>query len=127
MLNTDRILIADDADSLLLPITDLLRLEGYECNYVPDIKTVIEILECVKFDLLIADVNTVGGNTLEVIKRLPGNAKELSIILIADVPLSDAQGQSMKPFVTACLRKPLDFEELLKHVKCSINDKFVGI
>ncbi len=126
MPNTGQILIADDADSLLLPIIDMLRLEGYECNYVPDTKTVIEILECINFDLLIADINTVGSSALEMIKKLPNNAIELSIILVTDVSLSDAQIQSMKPLVTACLRKPLGFEELLKHVKCSIKGRLIG-
>ncbi len=122
MSNSGRILIADDAETLLLPITDLLRMEGYECNYVPDATTVIEILECIKFDLLIAHIKVIGSNALEIIKKLPDNAKELSIILVTDVPLSDAQIQSMKPPVTACLNKPLCFEELLKHVKCSIGN-----
>ena len=122
MPNTGQILIADDADSLLLPITDMLRLEGYECNYVPDTNTVIEILKCIKFNLLIADINTVGSRELETIKELSDYTKELSIILIADVPLSEAQIQSMKPLVTACLRKPLSFEELLKYVRCSIKN-----
>jgi len=126
MPNAGQILIADDAESQLLPVTDMLRLEGYECNYVPDMKTVIEILECIKFDLLIADTNTVGSSVTEIIKNLPDNAKELSIILVTDVPLSDTQIQSMKPLVTACLRKPLSSEELLKHVRCSINGKLIG-
>ncbi len=126
MSNTGQILIADDAGSQLLPITDMLRLEGYECNYVPDIKTVIEILECIKFDLLIADINTVGSSASEIINKLPDNAKELSIILVTDVSLSDAQIQSMKPLVTACLRKPLSSEELLNHVRCSLNGKLIG-
>ena len=119
-------MIADDAESLLLPITDLLRLEGYECNYVPDIKTVIEILECIKFYLLIAGINTVGSSALDILKKLPDNANELSIILVADVPLSEAQMQSVKPLVTACLSKPLCIEELFKHVKCSIKGKLIG-
>jgi len=126
MPNTGQILIADDADSLLLPISDMLRLEGYECNYVPDTKTVIEILRCIKFNLLIADINTVGSRELETIKELSDYTNELSIILIADVPLSDAQIQPMKPLVTACLRKPLSFEELLKYVRCSIKGKLIG-
>ena len=126
MPNTGQILIADDADSLLLPVTDMLRLEGYECNYVPDTNTVIEILKCIKFNLLIADINTVGSRELEAIKELSDYTKELSIILIADVPLSEAQIQSMKPLVTACLRKPLSFEELLKYVRCSIKGKLIG-
>jgi DNA-binding NtrC family response regulator len=126
MPNTGQILIADDADSLLLPISDMLRLEGYECNYVPDTKTVIEMLRCIKFNLLIADINTVGSRELETIKELLDYTNELSIILIADVPLSDAQIQPMKPLVTACLRKPLSFEELLKYVRCSIKGKLIG-
>ncbi len=125
MPNKGQILIADDADSLLLPVIDLLRVEGYECNYVADTETVIDILECINFDLLIANINAVGSSALEIIKKLPDNAKELSIILVADVPVSEVQIQSMKPPVTACLRKPLDFEELLKHVKCSIKDKLI--
>ena len=126
MPNTGQILIADDADSLLLPVTDMLRLEGYECNYVPDTNTVIEILKCIKFDLLIADINTVGSRELETIKELSDYTNELSIILVADIPLSEAQIQSMKPLVTACLRKPLSFEELLKYVRCSIKGKLIG-
>lgn len=126
MSNTGQILIADDAGSQLLPITDMLRLEGYECNYVPDIKTVIEILECIKFDLLIADISTVGSSASEIINKLPDNAKELSIILVTDVSLSEVQIQSMKPLVTACLRKPLSSDELLQQVRCSINGKLIG-
>ena len=126
MPNIGQILIADDADSLLLPITDMLRLEGYECNYVPDTNTVIEILKCIKFNLLIADINTVGSRELETIKELSDYTNELSIILVADIPLSEAQIQSMKPLVTACLRKPLSFEELLKYVRCSIKGKLIG-
>jgi len=126
MPNTGQILIADDADSLLLPVTDMLRLEGYECNYVPDTNTVIEILKCIKFNLLIADINTVGSRELEAIKELSDYTNELSIILVADIPLSEVQIQSMKPLVTACLRKPLSFEELLKYVRCSIKGKLIG-
>ena len=126
MPNTGQILIADDADSLLLPVTDMLRLEGYECNYVPDTNTVIEILKCIKFNLLIADINTVGSRELETIKELSDYTNELSIILVADIPLSEVQIQSMKPLVTACLRKPLSFEELLKYVRCSIKGKLIG-
>lgn len=119
MSNTGRILIADGSGALLLT-TDLLRIEGYECNYVPDAGTVIEILKCIKFDILITNINTLGSSELGIIKNLLDNTKEISIILVSDVPLSGAQIQSLKPLVTTCLIKPLSFEELLKHVKYSI-------
>ena len=91
MLNTGRILIADGTEALLLPTADLLRIEGYECNYVPDAETVIEILKCVKFDLLIADIDIFVSRELETIKELSDYTNELSIILVTDVPLSDVQ------------------------------------
>jgi DNA-binding response OmpR family regulator len=122
MLNTGRILIADGTEALLLPTADLLRIEGYECNYVPDAETVIEILKCVKFDLLIADIDIFVSRELETIKELSDYTNELSIILVTDVLLSDEQIQSMKPAVAACLSKPFCSEELLKYVKCSIKN-----
>ena len=126
MSDTVRILISDDDDeTLLLPVIELLHIEGYECNYITDPTTVIEILKCVKFDLLIAYINMAGSSALEIIKGLPDDAKELPIILVTDIPLSDSQTQSLKPSLTACLNKPLCFEKLLKHVKCSIEDKFI--
>ena len=117
---TSKILIADDDETFLLATTDLLRREGYECYYAPDAKTVIETLKSVKFDLLISDINMPGNNELELIKELPEIAEGLPVILITGSLYSDAQIQSLKPPVTVCLSKPLDFEELRMHVRSSI-------
>ena len=117
---TSKILIADDDETFLLATTDLLRREGYECYNATDAMTVIEILKSAKFDLLISDINMPGNTGLELIKKLPEIAEGLPVILITGGPYSDTQIQSLKPPVTACLKKPLDFEELLMHVRCSI-------
>jgi DNA-binding NtrC family response regulator len=117
---TSKILIADDDETFLLAITDLLRREGYECYYAPDAMTVIETLKSVKFDLLISDINMPGNTELELIKKLREVAAEMPVILITGSPFSDTEIQSLKPQVTACLSKPLDFEVLLMHVRSSI-------
>jgi DNA-binding response OmpR family regulator len=121
MSDKGRILVADSTEALLLPITDLLRIEGYECNYVPDTGTVIEILKYVKFDILIAAINMSKSCALEIIHELPVSAKKIPVILVTDVPLFNAQINSLKTSVTVCLNNPIHFEELLKHVKCLIN------
>ena len=117
---TSKILIADDDETFLLATTDLLRREGYECYYSHDAVTVIEALKSVKFDLLISDIVMPGNNELELIKKLPKIAEGLPVILITGGKFSDTQIQSLKPPVTVCLNKPLDFEELLMHVRNSI-------
>jgi two-component system, NtrC family, response regulator AtoC len=119
---TSKILIADDDETFLLATTDLLRREGYECYYAPDAMTVIETLKSVKFDLLISDVNMPGNNKLELIIKLKEIAEGLPVILVTGSPLPDTQIQSLKPPVIACLNKPLDFEELLTHVRSSLKD-----
>ncbi len=99
-----------------MPITDLLRIEGYECDYdyIPDVTTAIETVKYGMFDLLIADINMAGSRALEIINELQDNAKELPIIQVTDVPLFNVQIRFLKLPVTACLSKPLYFEELLK-------------
>ncbi len=116
-----KILIADDDETFLLATTDLLRREGYECYYAPDAMTVIETLKSVKFDLLISDINMPGNNELELIKKLPEIAEGLPVILITGGISPASQIQSLKHPVTTCLNKPFDFEELLMHVRDSIN------
>ena len=121
--NGSRILIADDDENFLMSTIDLLRLKGYECYYAPDSKTVIETLKAVKFDLLISDINMPGNCNLELIKELKKIAEGLPIILITGHSYSDTQIiQSLKPPITACLGKPLDFEELLTHIRSSLKN-----
>ena len=90
--------------------------------YAPDAKTVLDTLKAVKFDLLISDINMPGNTDLELIIKLKEIAEGLPIILITGSPHSDTQIQSLKPPVTACLNKPLDFEELLIHIRSSLKD-----
>ncbi len=117
-----KILIADDDENFLMSTIDLLRLKGYECYYAPDSKTVIETLKAVKFDLLISDINMPGNCNLELIKELKKIAEGLPIILITGNSYPDTQIQPLKPPITACLNKPLDFEELLTHIRSSLKN-----
>ncbi len=117
---TSKILIADDDEPFLLVTTDLLRREGYECYYAPDAMAVIGALKSVKFDLLISGINMPVNTGLGLIKILRKIAAGMPVILITDSPYSDTQIESLKPPVTACLVKPLDFKVLLMQVRSSI-------
>ena len=119
-VRTSKILITGDNETFLLATTDLFRREGYECYCAPDAVTVIETLKSVKFDLLISDINMPENTGFELIKKLPKIAEGLPVILITGGQFSDTQIQSLKPPVTTCLNKPIDFGELLMHVRNSI-------
>ncbi len=53
---------------------------------------------------------------------LSDNTIKLPIILVTSILLFESQIQILKSSVKACLNKPLCFEELLKHVMCSIKN-----
>ena len=120
MSDIGQILIADDDATFLFATADLLRREGFECDCATNAKEVVDILSLVKFDLLISDINMPGNNELELIKKLPEIAEGLPVILLTGSLCSYTQIQSLKPPVTVCLDKPVDFEELLMHVRSSI-------
>lgn len=120
MSDIGRILIADDEDTFLRATADLLRREGYECNCAKDAKTVTEMLRSTRYNLLITDINMPGNRDLALIKYLQYSANEISVILMTGEPSLMPTIQSVQPPVTTCLIKPFDFDELLEHVKISI-------
>ncbi len=115
-----KILIAGDDKAFLRSTADLLRMEGYECDCTSDVKDVIELLRSARYDLLIADINMSGKFELELIKNLPGIAKERSVILVTGSYLINTMIQSLQSSMVACIRKPLDSDKLLAQVRISI-------
>ena len=118
-----RILIADDEETFLFATADLLRREGYACDCAPDAKTASRLLAEKHYDLLISDIKMPGNAKLEFINELPGLAKGLPVILVTGYPTLDSAIQSIQLPVTAYMTKPIDLEQLLKHIRASV-EKF---
>ena len=119
MVKLGRILIADDEETFLHSTADLLRREGYECDAVPDSATATERLRTSDYELLIADIRMPGNSDLELIEELPGIAEGMPVILITGYPSLKSATQSIQLPVVAYLVKPVDFSELLRHVRTS--------
>lgn len=115
-----RILLADDEETFLQSTADLLRREGYMCDCVPDAAGAVQMLGDNEYDLLIADIKMPGNSELEFIRDLPNIAENVPVILVTGYPTVNSAIQSVKLRVEAYLVKPLDFEELLKHVHIAV-------
>lgn len=120
MSELGRILLADDEETFLHSTADLLRREGYYCDCVPDAATGIERLKHNDYDLLIADIKMPGNPNLELIRDLPDIVEDMSVILVTGYPSQSSAIQAVQLPVVAYLVKPLDFENLLKHVTIAI-------
>ncbi len=118
---TDRILIADFHKRLLLPATDLLRIEGYECIYTHEEVTMVEILKYIEFDILIININEISGST--IMQELSRITKKLPITLSTRNPIYDKQNHPLAPPEIACISIPIDLQELLKQVRYYTKNK----
>ena len=119
----NRILIADDEESVLLSTADLLRIEGYECACAADAKTAVHMLRKKKYDLLIADIKMQGNSDLQLIKKLPEIAHRMPVILVTGYPSLSSAVQSIELPVVGYLIKPYEFSELLTVAQGAIAGK----
>ena len=122
-----RILIADDEQTFVAALADLLRREGYECLTVPDgLAAAAELnTTTTPYDLLIADIRMPGNAELELIKHLRQIAEGLPVILVTAYPDAPTALQSAELPVLAYLIKPVNFPELLKLVRRGIEHSAV--
>ncbi len=123
MVDSRRILIADDEESFLYSTADILRREGYDCSCASDAIAATEMLRKESYDLLIADIKMQGNSDLEFIKALPQIAGEMPVILVTGYPSLNSAIESIQLPVVAYLVKPFELNELLVRVKDIITGK----
>jgi len=120
MADLGRILIADDDETFSKSTAELLHRKGYHCDCVPDAPSAAEKLRNDEYDLLIADIKMPGNPELELIRDMPNIAEGLPVILVTGYPDVHSAIQSIELPVDGYLVKPLDFDELLRHVQTAI-------
>ena len=122
MTDQGRILIADDEETFLNSMADLLRQAGYQCDCAPNAIVAAELLRNANYDLLIADIKMEGNFELELIRDLPQLAEGMSVILVTGYPSLKSAIQSLQLPVVAYLIKPFEFNELLVQIQISVKN-----
>lgn len=120
MDTTGRILIADDEGVFLSATADLLRKAGYHCDSVQDGHAAAAQLRAEDYDVLIADIKMPGNPDLELVQQVKEMSSGLQVILVTGYPSMQTAVKSIGLPVVAYLIKPVDFDELLGHVKNAV-------
>jgi DNA-binding response OmpR family regulator len=115
-----RILIADDDANYSNVLKRYLSREGFVCDCVPDGETAIAMLGEADYSLLISDIEMPGNTDLELIRRLSTVAPDVPVILVTAYPTVGTALESMQLPVFVYLLKPIEFPELLNHVRNGI-------
>jgi DNA-binding NtrC family response regulator len=113
-----KILVIDDDDLFLRPLTKFLTLMKYQVNIANSGYKALDLYESIKFDLIITDLRMEGMSGVEVINYISERYPDARIIVISGyVDETEFQNINKVANVSAIFEKPIDFEKLLKKIK----------
>ena len=117
MESAGHLLIADDEEMFLLATADLLRQEGFTVACARCASEARALLAQERFEVLISDIRMPGNPGLELLKGIPQPNTGLPVILVTGFPSMGTALEALGSSVLAYLLKPLDFQDLVSHVR----------
>lgn len=112
-----KILIADDEPDVLLIVSERLRRNGHDVEYVPDGIQAIQKTEQTVYDLLLLDVRMPGRTGYEVCEHVKSSVKngKTPVLLISAFPEEQKAWRQSK--ADAFLEKPFETGQLIATVE----------
>ncbi len=118
-----RILLADDEELFVEATADLLRSEGYLCDYAWDAAEASTALETQSYDLLIIDINMPGNQSLELLRATRPSEHGIPVIIVTGYPSLPTALASLHLAVSDYLIKPLEFSELVHSIEQALEKR----
>lgn len=123
------ILVVDDEFGIIDALSMLLEDEGYRVVTAPNGKLGLERLKEHKPDLVLIDVMMPIMNGPEMLRKMRSEMafKHTPVILVTAAPESDAvRDAQQEKEVSAVLRKPFDFRDLMRLISRVIGENDFG-
>jgi len=121
MASPGSILIADDDEACRESISWLLQPEGFDCHCVRDTEEAVACLRKNRFDLLVTDICMPDNQDLHIVREARRIDDRMGVILVTGQPSMETAITSIELSISAYLTKPVDDEELVRHVHTSIS------
>ncbi len=120
MDNLGSILLVDDEETFRESTCRLLRREGFQCQCAANGDDAVRALQDRRFDVMVADIRMPDNPDLRVVQAARERGNQMPVILVTGYPSAETAIRSISLSVAAYLTKPLDFDELLGHVKTAV-------
>jgi DNA-binding response OmpR family regulator len=111
------ILVVDDEPVARQSLTDILRLEGFSVNSVPNGQAAVEYVRTNPVELLIVDLRMPGMDGLEVIQVVNQIAPETEVIVLTAFGTTETAIQALRLRIHDYLLKPASPTQVLSSVK----------
>jgi len=111
------ILVVDDEPVARQSLTEILRLEGYAVNSVPNGQAAVEYVRTHPIELIIVDLRMPGMDGLEVIQVVNQISPETEVILLTAFGTTESAIQALRLRVHDYLLKPAPPSQVVASVK----------
>jgi DNA-binding response OmpR family regulator len=120
MASLGSVLLVDDEETFRESTRRLLHREGFDCYCAGNGNEAGKALHDRRFDLMIADICMPGNPDLSVVRAARELDSQIPVVLVTGYPSAETAIRGIGLSVAAYMTKPLDFEELLGHVKSAV-------
>ena len=111
------ILVVDDEPVARQSLTDILRLEGYAVNSVPNGQAAVEHVRTHPVELMIVDLRMPGMDGLEVVQVVNQVSPETEVILLTAFGSTETAVQALRLRIHDYLLKPAPPSQVVNSVK----------
>jgi DNA-binding NtrC family response regulator len=114
------ILLTDDNKEFAQNLRDILELKGYAVLTASDGFKALDIIKASPVDLILMDIKMPVMNGVETYKKIKQITPDTPVIMLTAFALEELIQESLKEGAFACLKKPLDFDELFATIENAI-------
>ena len=111
------ILVVDDEPVARQSLSEILRLEGYAVNSVPNGQAAVEYVRTHPVDLMIVDLRMPGMDGLEVVQVVNQVSPETEVVLLTAFGTTESAIQALRLRVHDYLLKPAPPSQVIASVK----------
>lgn len=114
------ILLTDDNKEFSENLSDILELKGYKVLIASDGFHALDIVRESPVDLILMDIKMPVMNGVETFKKIKKISQDTPVIMLTAYALEELIQESLKEGAFACLKKPLDFDQLFATIEHAI-------
>ena len=119
----DKILVADDEQSMREFLEIMFKREGYHVSLAPNGEEVLKLAEKEIFDLVLLDIRMPRLDGISVLKKLKAISPETIVIMITAYASADTAIKAMKEGAYDYITKPFKVEEIKLIIKNALEKK----
>ena len=119
----DKILVADDEQSMREFLDIMLKKEGYKVSLASNGEEVAKLVENDLFDLVLMDIRMPKLDGISALKKIKANTPETIVIMITAYASADTAIKAMKEGAYDYITKPFKVEEIKLIIKNALEKK----